>query len=46
MASALPLTAFEGHTRQTDAEQLGAEITELCSYIYAAESRLLTLIRE
>jgi len=31
---------------QTDAEQLGAEITELCSYIYAAESRLLTLIRE
>ena len=29
-----------------DAEQLGAEITELCSYIYAAESRLLTLIRE
>ena len=31
---------------QTDAEQLGAEITELCSYIYAAESRLLALIRE
>ena len=30
----------------SDAEQLGAEITELCSYIYAAESRLLTLIRE
>ena len=28
------------------ASQLGAEITELCSYIYAAESRLLTLIRE
>ena len=28
------------------AEKLGAEITELCSYIYAAESRLLTLIRE
>ena len=33
-------------TDQTAAEQLGAEITELCSYIYAAESRLLTLIRE
>ena len=46
MASALPLTAYQGHTDQADAEQLGAEITELCSYIYAAESRLLTLIRE
>ncbi len=31
---------------RSDAEQLGAEITELCSYIYAAESRLLTLIHE
>ncbi len=30
----------------SDAEQLGAEISELCSYIYAAESRLLTLIHE
>ena len=30
----------------SDAERLGAEITELCSYIYAAEARLLTLIRE
>jgi len=30
----------------SDAEQLGAEIAELCSYIYAAEYRLLTLIRE
>lgn len=28
------------------AEQLGEQITELCSYIYAAESRLLALIRE
>jgi len=28
------------------ADKLGAEITELCSYIYAAESRLLTLIHE
>ncbi len=46
MASALPLTASRGHADRTDAEQLGAEITELCSYIYAAESRLLTLIRE
>jgi hypothetical protein len=29
-----------------DARQLGAEISELCSYIYAAESRLLALIHE
>ena len=46
MASALPLTECQGHADRTDAEDLGAEITELCSYIYAAESRLLTLIRE
>ena len=32
-------------TRQKS-KRLGAEITELCSYIYAAEHRLLTLIRE
>jgi len=31
---------------RSGAEQLGAEITELCSYIYAAESRLLSLIHE
>jgi hypothetical protein len=30
----------------SEAEQLGEQITELCSYIYAAESRLLTLIRK
>ncbi len=30
----------------SEAEQLGAEITELCSYLYAAEARLLTLIRQ
>jgi hypothetical protein len=29
-----------------ESEKLGAEITELCSYIYAATYRLLTLIRE
>jgi len=34
------------HSPPTEAEQLGEQITELCSYIYAAESRLLTLIRE
>ena len=35
----------EEFTRQKS-KRLGAEITELCSYIYAAEHRLLTLIRE
>ena len=35
-----------GRFTRSDAEQLAAEITELCSYIYAAEHRLLTLIRE
>ncbi len=29
-----------------ESEKLGAEITELCGYIYAATFRLLTLIRE
>jgi hypothetical protein len=47
-AIATPIATVENpaESTQTDAEQLGAEITELCSYIYAAESRLLTLIRE
>ena len=30
----------------TEAERLGEQITELCSYLYAAEARLLRLIRE
>jgi len=33
-------------SEQKSAKRLGAEITELCSYIYAAEHRLLTLVRE
>jgi hypothetical protein len=32
-------------SERQSAELLGAEITELCSYIYAAEHRLLTLLR-
>jgi hypothetical protein len=32
--------------KQEVAERLGTKISELCSYIYAAEHRLLTLIRE
>ncbi len=34
------------HSSPTEAEQLGDQITQLCSHIYAAEARLLTLIRE
>lgn len=32
-------------SRPSEAELLGAEITRMCSYIYAAEARLLDLIR-
>ena len=46
MSTAIAIFENPAKTSPTDAEQLGAEITELCSYIYAAESRLLTLIRE
>ncbi len=42
-----PATTDSGARTETDrAAQLGAEITELCSYLYAAEARLLQLIRE
>ena len=33
-------------SEQESAARLGTKITELCSYIYAAEHRLLTLVRE
>ena len=46
MATALALVEQTAELTPGDAEKLGAEITELASYIYAAESRLLTLIRE
>ncbi len=46
MAADAALLNPEGHARRRDARALGAEITELCSYLYAAEYRLLVLIRE
>ena len=46
MSTATAFVENPAETTRSDAEQLGAEITELCSYIYAAESRLLALIRE
>ena len=46
MSTAIAIAEIPAESTRSDAEQLGAEITELCSYIYAAEHRLLTLIRE
>ena len=46
MQTATVTSLSHTHSRLSEAEQLGEQITELCSYIYAAESRLLTLIRE
>lgn len=46
MSTAIQIFEDPAESTPSDAEQLGAEITELCSYIYAAESRLLTLIHE
>ena len=46
MSTAIAILENPAESACSDAEQLGAEITELCSYIYAAESRLLTLIHK
>ena len=46
MSPAIAILENKAESTCSDAEQLGAEITELCSYIYAAESRLLTLIHQ
>jgi len=46
VSTAIASLETEPQSCYSDAEKLGAEITELCSYIYAAESRFLSLIRE
>ncbi len=46
MSTAIQIFKDPAESACSEADQLGAEITEPCSYIYAAESRLLTLIRE
>ena len=46
MSTAIQIFENPAESTHSEADQLGAEITELCSYIYAAESRLLTLIHE
>jgi len=45
VSTAIQIVEVPAESSPSDADQLGAEITELCSYIYAAEARLLTLIR-
>jgi len=44
VSTAIVIAEIPADPNPSDAEQLGAEITELCSYIYAAEAQLLTLI--
>jgi len=46
VSTAIALLQTTPQLARLDAERLGAQITELCSYIYAAESRFLALIRE
>ena len=46
MQTAIVSSLSDTYSPLSDAEQLGEQITELCSYIYAAESRLLALIHE
>lgn len=46
MPAAAQITSFEPLDTPPSVEQLGTEIIELCSYIYAATYRLLVLIRE
>jgi hypothetical protein len=46
VSTAIQIFEDPAESAHSDADQLGAEITELCSYIYAAESRLPDLIRE
>jgi uncharacterized protein DUF222/HNH endonuclease len=46
VSTAIQIFENPAESTSSKADQLGAEITELCSYIYAAESRLLTLIHE
>ena len=46
MSTAVALATPQPRSSTSSAEQLGAEITELCSYLFASEARLLMLIRE
>ena len=46
MSATTAIVETQEDPARSAAEKLGAEITELCSYIYAAEARFLTLVRE
>lgn len=46
MAAALKSVETYHSISRPGTEQLGAEITKLCAYIYAATYQLLVLIRE
>ena len=46
MSTAIATLEIQPPSGRSESEKLGDQITELCSYLYAAESRLLTLIRE
>ncbi len=46
MSTAIATLEIQPRSGRSESEKLGDQITELCSYLYAAESRLLTLIRE
>jgi len=46
VSTAIQIFEDPAESTRSNADQLGAEITELCSYIYAAEYRLLALIRQ
>jgi hypothetical protein len=45
VSTAIATLDTQARSSSSDGEQLGAEITRLCSYIFAAEARLLNLIR-
>ena len=46
MQTATVSNISDAHSASSEAEQLGEQITHLCSHIFAAEARLLRLIRE
>jgi len=46
VSTAIATLEIQPRSGRSESEKLGDQITELCSYLYAAESRLLTLIRE
>jgi hypothetical protein len=46
VSTAIATVESQPQSARSESEKLGDQITELCSCLYAAESRLLNLIRE